>query len=68
MFELYTLKWLSVRSRPSADHSDISTPLFFSFLKYFYCIPSDFSDLPDMTDEYVDLAVCALTAFLLYLL
>ena len=28
---------------------------FFTFyFSYFYCISSDFSDLPDMTDEYID--------------
>ena len=32
---------------------------FFIFFKYFYCISSDFSDLPDMTDEYIDLSVCS---------
>ena len=41
---------------------------FFFFFKYFYCIPSDFSDLPDMTDEYIDLSVYALTGWLLYIL
>ena len=39
-----------------------------SFYKYFYCISSDFSDLPDMTDEYIDLSVYALTGWLLYIL
>ena len=28
--------------------------LFFYFLKYVCCISPDFSDLPDMTDEYID--------------
>ena len=42
--------------------------VFFLFLKYFYCISSDFSDLPDMTDEYIDLSVYALTGWLLYIL
>ena len=41
--------------------------LFF-FFKYFYCISSDFSDLPDMTDEHIDLSVYALTDWLLYIL
>ena len=41
---------------------------FFFFFKYFYCISSDFSDLPDMTDEYIDLSVYALTGWLLYIL
>ena len=42
---------------------------FFSFFfKYLYCISSDFSDLPDMTDEYIDLSVYALTGWLLYIL
>ena len=31
---------------------------FFFFFNIFYCISSDFSDLPDMTDEYIDLSVC----------
>ena len=39
---------------------------FFFFFKYFYCVSSDFSDLPDMTDEYIDLSVYALTGWLLY--
>ena len=30
---------------------------FFFFFKYFYCISSDFSDLPDMTGEYIVLSV-----------
>ena len=30
---------------------------FYFFVKYFNCISSDFSDLPDMTDEYIDLSV-----------
>ena len=30
--------------------------IFFVF-QYFYCTSSDFSDLPDMTDEYMDLSV-----------
>ena len=38
---------------------------FFFFSQYFYSISSDFSDLPDMTDEYIDLSVYALTAWLL---
>ena len=38
------------------------------FLKIFYCISSDFSGLPDMTDEYIDLSVYALTGWLLYVL
>ena len=38
------------------------------FFKSFYCISSDFSDLPDMTDEYIDLSVYALTGWLLYIL
>ena len=43
--------------------------IFSSFLKkYFYCISSDFSDLPDMTDEYIDLSVYVLTGWLLYIL
>ena len=29
---------------------------------------SDFSDFPDMTDEYIDLSVYALTGLLLYIL
>ena len=33
--------------------------LFFFFFNIFYCISSDFSDLPDMTDEYIDLSVCS---------
>ena len=46
----------------------ISATFFFLFFKYFYCISSDFSDLPDMTDEYIDLSVYALTGWLLYIL
>ena len=42
--------------------------LLLFFKKYFYCISSDFSDLPDMTDEYIDLSVYALTGWLLYIL
>ena len=42
--------------------------LFFVFFKYFYRISLDFSDLPDMTDEYIDLSVYALTGWLLYIL
>ena len=38
------------------------------FEKYLYCISSDFSDLQDMTDEYMDLSVYALTGWLLYIL
>ena len=34
----------------------------------FYCISSDFSDRPHMTDEYIDLSVYALTGLLLYVL
>ena len=30
---------------------------FLFFFKYFYCISSDFSDLPDMTSEYIVLSV-----------
>ena len=40
----------------------------FCFFKYLYCISSDISDLPDMTDEYIDLPVYALTGWLLYIL
>ena len=40
----------------------------FDFFSFFYCISSDFSDLPDMTDEYIDLSVYALTGWLLYVL
>ena len=46
----------------------IENMFFFVFFKYFYCISSDFSDLPDMTDEYIDLSVYALTGWLLYIL
>ena len=35
------------------------------FFKYFYCISSNISDIPDMTDEYIDLTVYALTGLLL---
>ena len=38
------------------------------FFKYFYCISSDFSDMTDMTDEYIDLSVYALNGWLLYIL
>ena len=41
---------------------------FFFFFNIFYCISSDLSDLPDMTDEYIDLSVYALTGWLLYIL
>ena len=34
--------------------------VFCFFYLFFYCISSDFSDLPDMTDEYIDLSVYAL--------
>ena len=39
--------------------------IIFPFLNLFYCIY--FSDLPDMTDEYIDLSVYALKTGLLYL-
>ena len=45
-----------------------SISFFWVFLNIFYCISSDFSDLPDMTDEYIDLSVYALTGWLLYIL
>ena len=35
---------------------------------YVYCISSDFSFLPDMTEEYMDVSVYVLTGLLLYLL
>ena len=41
---------------------------FSSFFLYCICISSDFSDLPDMTDEYIDLSVYVLTGLLLYVL
>ena len=54
------------------DISDITYKLYeyiyIYIFKYFYCISSDFSDLPDMTDEYIDLSVYALTGWLLYIL
>ena len=40
---------------------------FFIFL-FFYCVSSDFSDLQDMTNEYIDLSVYALTGLLLYII
>ena len=43
------------------------TIYIYIFFKYLYCISSDFSDLPDMTDEYIDLSVYALTGWLLYI-
>ena len=42
--------------------------IFFFFFFLLNCISSDFSDLPDMTDEYIDLSVYALTGWLLYIL
>ena len=41
---------------------------YYFFLNIFFCISSDFSDLPDMTDEYIDLSVYAPTGWLLYIL
>ena len=41
--------------------------MIFFFFNICYCISSDFSDLPDMTDEYIDLSVYALTGWLLYI-
>ena len=51
-------------------HREYATPECHTafFFRYFYCISSDFSDLPDMTDEYIDLSVYALTGWLLYIL
>ena len=31
---------------------------------FFICLSSDFSDLPDMTDEYIDMSVYGLTGLL----
>ena len=68
--------WGSIVDRDSPDllpHrpfriNPVHTVFFLVFLKYFYCISSDFSDLPDMTDEYLDVSVYALTGWLLYIL
>ena len=32
---------------------DICIFFFFFFFSYVYCISSDFSDIPDMTGEYI---------------
>ena len=48
--------------------SQLNLFFFLFFKKYFHCISSDFSDLPDMTDEYIDLSVYVLTGWLLYIL
>ena len=37
---------------------------FYFFYKYFYFISSDFSDLPDMTDDYIDLSVNMISTLL----
>ena len=49
-------------------NSNQSDEFFFFFKNICHRISSDFSDLPDMTDEYIDLSVYALTGLLLYVL
>ena len=36
-----------------AGCSEPDVGFFLVFFKYFYCISSDFSDLPDITGEYI---------------
>ena len=49
-------RWNSIKMTKT-DISPIYIYIFFFFFKYFYCISSDFSDLPDMTGEYIVLSV-----------
>ena len=66
--EIIDYRPLSVGQRPSHQNNDIVSRINAFKKKNSYCISSDFSDLPDMTDEYIDLAVYALTGLLLYVL
>ena len=56
--------WLGPDGRGGRGRGGEGTWVFL----YFYCISSDFSDLPDMTDEYIDVSVYALTGLLLNIL
>ena len=38
--------------------------LDYFFYFFFYCISSDFSDLPDMTYEYIDLSVYGMVYYI----
>ena len=64
--EIIDYRPLSVGQRPSHQNIDIVSRI--NTLFFLYCISSDFSDLPDMTDEYIDVSVYALTGLLLYIL
>ena len=52
-------KFVTPRSRSWVYHLLIISRSF-CFNKYLYCISSDFSDLPDMTGEYIVSSICSI--------